>query len=315
MVVLSPAGAELRKVHFAEEWNELHHLQIMESMGGKPASMVCGVPMCTQLHLPWAQVVPTSITAGRHTYSTCYACKGVQPAVVRSQRWPTNTARPVFAAGDQLWIDRFMAQHAAIVYYIILVGLFVASPKLAYNFSELIEAHAVDTYGEFADANEELLKTLPPPFVAAQYYLSGATRCCCTFCVHDGGRTVIRVLHRLACGCPTVVRAAYDMLRLRLCGLVKRSAEKHGTLLCCPAIGTVKQPRQVRTCSGCTGSWLTNCCAVSMQATTTCLMSSRPARYGQQSHASPLATTCTMCSSTSETTRVSTSRPWQPART
>jgi ubiquinol oxidase len=28
------AGAELRKVHFAEEWNELHHLQIMEALGG-----------------------------------------------------------------------------------------------------------------------------------------------------------------------------------------------------------------------------------------------------------------------------------------
>jgi hypothetical protein len=89
----------------------------------------------------------------------------------------SNFARPsLLAAGDQLWIDRFMAQHAAIVYYIILVALFVASPKLAYNFSELIEAHAVDTYGEFADANEELLKTLPPPFVAVQYYLSGGIR-------------------------------------------------------------------------------------------------------------------------------------------
>lgn len=50
--------------------------------------------------------------------------------------------------GDQLWLDRFLAQHAAIVYYWILVVLFVVSPKLAYNFSELIEAHAVDTYGE-----------------------------------------------------------------------------------------------------------------------------------------------------------------------
>eukprot|EP00775_Hariotina_reticulata_P006705 gene6705-6926_t len=104
------AGAELRKVHFAEEWNELHHLQIMESLGG-----------------------------------------------------------------DQLWVDRFMAQHAAIVYYIILVVLFIVSPKLAYNFSELIEAHAVDTYGEFADANEQLLKTMPPPVVAAQYYLGSDT--------------------------------------------------------------------------------------------------------------------------------------------
>lgn len=44
------------------------------------------------------------------------------------------------------------------------------SPRLAYNFSELIEAHAVDTYGEFVDANKELLQTLPPPFVAVQYY-------------------------------------------------------------------------------------------------------------------------------------------------
>ncbi|KXZ53636.1 hypothetical protein GPECTOR_6g553 [Gonium pectorale] len=101
------AGAELRKIHFAEEWNELHHLQIMESLGG-----------------------------------------------------------------DQLWFDRFAALHAAVVYYWILVALYVFSPELAYNFSELIEYHAVDTYGEFVDANEELLKSLPPPLVAAVYYRS-----------------------------------------------------------------------------------------------------------------------------------------------
>ena len=38
------AGAELRKIHFAEEWNELHHLQIMESLGGDqvgPRVCVC----------------------------------------------------------------------------------------------------------------------------------------------------------------------------------------------------------------------------------------------------------------------------------
>ncbi|GIL66978.1 hypothetical protein Vafri_20475 [Volvox africanus] len=101
------AGAELRKIHFAEEWNELHHLQIMESLGG-----------------------------------------------------------------DQLWFDRFCGLHAAVVYYWILLGLYFFSPELAYNFSELIEAHAVDTYGEFVDANEELLKSLPPPLVAAMYYRS-----------------------------------------------------------------------------------------------------------------------------------------------
>eukprot|EP00955_Chlamydomonas_euryale_P107134 365747-Chlamydomonas_euryale.AAC.11 len=101
------AGAVLRKVHFAEEWNELHHLQIMESLGG-----------------------------------------------------------------DQLWIDRFVAMHSSIVYYWILVIMYIVNPKLAYNFSELIEAHAVDTYGEFVDANPSILRELPPPVVAAQYYSS-----------------------------------------------------------------------------------------------------------------------------------------------
>ena len=63
------------QIHFAEEWNELHHLQIMESLGG-----------------------------------------------------------------DQFWVDRFMAQHAAVFYYWVIVGFFAFSPQLAYIFSELVEA-------------------------------------------------------------------------------------------------------------------------------------------------------------------------------
>eukprot|EP01024_Parvocaulis_polyphysoides_P042826 TRINITY_DN39091_c1_g1_i1.p3 TRINITY_DN39091_c1_g1~~TRINITY_DN39091_c1_g1_i1.p3 ORF type:complete len:146 (-),score=16.54 TRINITY_DN39091_c1_g1_i1:465-902(-) len=74
--------------------------------------------------------------------------------------------------GDRLWFDRFMAYHASIIYYWVLVGFFVVSPELAYNFSELIESHAVDTYGQFVDENEELLKSIPPPIVAAKYYRS-----------------------------------------------------------------------------------------------------------------------------------------------
>jgi len=98
-------GSELRKVHFAEEWNEFHHLLIMESLGG-----------------------------------------------------------------DQSWYVRFVGQHSALVYYLVLVLLWLLSPTLAYNFSELIEAHAVDTYAQFLDENEELLKSLPPPRVARVYY-------------------------------------------------------------------------------------------------------------------------------------------------
>lgn len=102
------AGAELRKVHFAEEWNELHHLQIMEALGG-----------------------------------------------------------------DLLWVDRFLAEHAAVFYYWVLILMYLVSPPASYAFSELVENHAVDTYSEFVEQNEDLLKSIPPPLVALNYYKSG----------------------------------------------------------------------------------------------------------------------------------------------
>jgi ubiquinol oxidase len=98
-------SSELRKVHFAEEWNEYHHLLIMESLGG-----------------------------------------------------------------DRRWSDRFLAQHAALVYYFGLVVVWLLSPKLAYNFSEKIETHAVATYAQFTEENKELLESLPAPEVAKKYY-------------------------------------------------------------------------------------------------------------------------------------------------
>ena len=63
-------------------------------------------------------------------------------------------------------------QHAAVVYFWVLILLWLLSPTLAYNFSELIEMHAVDTYGEFVDANSALLASLPPPRIALSYYCS-----------------------------------------------------------------------------------------------------------------------------------------------
>lgn len=98
-------STEAKRVHFAEELNELNHLLIMISLGG-----------------------------------------------------------------DQNWRVRFLAQHAAIVYYFVLIGLWLASPTLAYNFSELIEAHAVDTYAEFAESNKDILMSLRAPIVAKEYY-------------------------------------------------------------------------------------------------------------------------------------------------
>ncbi|QDZ20645.1 ubiquinol oxidase [Chloropicon primus] len=72
--------------------------------------------------------------------------------------------------GDDSWIDRFAGYHGAIVYYWVLNLLWLISPYLAYQFSELLENHAVDTYSQFVDENEELLRTLPAPAVAKNYY-------------------------------------------------------------------------------------------------------------------------------------------------
>jgi len=101
---------DVKRVHFAEEWNEFHHLVIMESLGG-----------------------------------------------------------------DQPWWVRFMAQHSAIAYYIGLSILFAISPSLSYKFSELLETHAVDTYGQFVDENEERLKKMPPSLAAVEYYTVGVS--------------------------------------------------------------------------------------------------------------------------------------------
>jgi ubiquinol oxidase len=101
-------AVELRKVHNAEEWNELHHLLIMESLGGNAA-----------------------------------------------------------------WSDRFLGYHVAILYYWFLILVYMGSPRIAYEFMEILEAHAVDTYGTFVRTNRKRLKELPAPKVAVSYYTTG----------------------------------------------------------------------------------------------------------------------------------------------
>ena len=96
---------ELRKIHYAQEYNELHHLLIMEALGG-----------------------------------------------------------------NNRWRDRFLGYHVAFGYYWAVNTLFLFSPKAAYEFMELLEAHAVDTYTTFFKENEDRLKSLPAPTVAKSYY-------------------------------------------------------------------------------------------------------------------------------------------------
>jgi ubiquinol oxidase len=70
----------------------------------------------------------------------------------------------------QLWKDRFLGYHCAILYYWLIVATYLYSPKVAYQFMELLEAHANDTYGEFVVQNEDVLRSIPPPDIAVSYY-------------------------------------------------------------------------------------------------------------------------------------------------
>lgn len=101
-------SSDIKRIHFAEEWNEFAHLQVMESLGG-----------------------------------------------------------------DQKFWVRFIAQHSAIAYFFVLCFLWAFSPTLSYKFSELLETHAVNTYGQFLDENESTLEELPPSIAAINYYSLG----------------------------------------------------------------------------------------------------------------------------------------------
>jgi ubiquinol oxidase len=77
--------------------------------------------------------------------------------------------------GDQSWWVRFLAQHSALAYFLVLCHLWALSPSLSYRFSELLESHAVNTYGQFIDENEAVLKKLPPSLAAVEYYAFGSS--------------------------------------------------------------------------------------------------------------------------------------------
>lgn len=75
--------------------------------------------------------------------------------------------------GNAVWSDRFVGYHAALAYYWFLIAVYLFSPRIAYQFMELLESHAVDTYGTFVRENRLRLSELPPPSVARSYYLTG----------------------------------------------------------------------------------------------------------------------------------------------
>lgn len=100
--------AKYLKLHFAESWNEMHHLLIMEELGGN----------------------------GRFS-------------------------------------DRFVAQHVAFGYFVLVCFLYIMNPIEAYNLNQEVEQHAFATYDEYLKENAEALKNKPAPKAAIDYYIEG----------------------------------------------------------------------------------------------------------------------------------------------
>ncbi len=44
--------------------------------------------------------------------------------------------------GDLRWGDRFLAEHAAVFYYWVLVAIYLISPSASYQFMEMVEVGA-----------------------------------------------------------------------------------------------------------------------------------------------------------------------------
>ena len=75
--------------------------------------------------------------------------------------------------GDELFFDRFLAQHVAFFYYWIVVSLYMFSPATAYNLNQNVEEHAFATYSEYLSTHAEELRALPAPKIAVEYYEKG----------------------------------------------------------------------------------------------------------------------------------------------
>jgi ubiquinol oxidase len=75
--------------------------------------------------------------------------------------------------GSEKFQDRFVAQHIAFFYYWLVIGVYIASPAIAYDLNKHVERHAFNTYDEFMTTHGEELKLQPAPQVAIDYYQGG----------------------------------------------------------------------------------------------------------------------------------------------
>ena len=90
--------ADYLKVHFAESWNELHHLLIMEVLLSQISIYVVEIEFSFQ---------------GTR-------CKFLSKLLLHQA-----------LGGDERWFDRFLAQHIAVAYFFLTASMYMVSPRMA----------------------------------------------------------------------------------------------------------------------------------------------------------------------------------------
>ena len=146
----------------------MHHLQIMESLGGDQS---------------WFDRFVAGRTgalgeAGRGAVTACSVTHHPDPSSCLCRLSFLFTCLPsAFSPEEHIAVTNSPplpppTEHSAIAYYWLLIFFYLVNPKLAYNFMQRVELHAMDTYAVFVEANRERLDALPPPTVALKYYLN-----------------------------------------------------------------------------------------------------------------------------------------------
>ena len=75
--------------------------------------------------------------------------------------------------GNWKWFDRFVAQLVAFFYYWFVLACYMFNPTLTCNLNQQEESHAYDTYDEFLNEFEVILKSRDSPDIAKKYYRDG----------------------------------------------------------------------------------------------------------------------------------------------
>ncbi|KAF8369807.1 hypothetical protein HHK36_032168 [Tetracentron sinense] len=153
--------ADYLKVHFAESWNEMHHLLIMEELGGN----AWWFDRFLAQHIA---VFYYFMTVFMYIVSPRMACKALDTFLETNGPLKGNCEDSTYVFAD--FRATFIDENTLDVTFSQWWELLECLP---YHFSECVEMHAFATYDKFIKVQGDELEKMPAPEVAVKYYTEG----------------------------------------------------------------------------------------------------------------------------------------------